>query len=100
MHFGPRSREWSGILIPTAITALTVTAVTITEKVLPRKDIAVKTEKVAQKSASEKICTEGSSSVFHPNVYAYLIDGKEALPVPGPTIEIDCTGKVSIGVFP
>ena len=100
MHFGPRSREWSGILIPIVITALTVTAVTITENVLPRKDIAVKTKKVAQKSASEKICTEGSSSVFHPNVYAYLLDGKDALPVPGPTIEIDCNGKVSIGVYP
>lgn len=100
MHFGPKSRERSGVLTPIVITAVTVTAVIITEKVFPRKDVALKTGKVAKKSASKKICTEGSSSVFHPNVYAYLINGREALPVPGPTIETDCDGKVSIGVYP
>ena len=92
--------RWSDVAIPISCAVLTVAVVTISAKILPEKrDIAGTNEKIAEKSSSSKVCSEGSSTVIHPNVYAFLLDDK-ALPVPGPTIEIDCNGKVSIGVYP
>ena len=100
MLYGPKSREWSGILIPIVITALTVTAVTITDKFWTQVvDISNQDQRVTPKDSLAKVCSEGSTTVIHENVYAFLLD-KKPLPVPGPTIEIDCNGNVSYGVYP
>ena len=94
------SPRWSDVVIPVSCAVLTVAVVTITANMLPQKrDIASKNKRIAENSSSSKVCSEGSTTVIHPNVYAFLLDDK-ALPVPGPTIEIDCNGKVSIGVYP
>ena len=92
--------RWSDVAIPISCAVLTVAVVTITAKIFPQKgDIDSKNESIPEKSSLSKVCSEETSTVIHPNVYAFLLD-KKALPVPGPTIEIDCNGNVSIGVYP
>ena len=87
--------------MPIGVAISTVAAVTITDKFWSQKiSIANADERVAEKDSLAKVCSEGSTTVIHENVYAFLLDKKEALPVPGPTIEIDCNGKVSIGIYP
>ena len=100
MQLEDLSPRWSDVAIPISCAVLTVTVVTITAKIFPlKRDIASKNERTVERSSLNKVCSEGSTTVIHPNVYAFLLDDK-ALPVPGPTIEIDCNGKVSIGVYP
>ena len=100
MQFITLPERLGGILIPIAISATTVAVVTITDMIWPEeRAIGGQKERVAGKSSSERVCSEGSSAVFHPNVYAFLLEEK-ALPVPGPTIVIDCNGKTSIGIYP
>lgn len=100
MHFSLLPERWGGVLIPISIAATTVAAVTITEKMWPQEgELAQQGEGIAKKSSSTKVCSEGSTSVIQPNVYAFLLENK-ALPVPGPTIEIDCNSNVSYGVYP
>ena len=87
--------------MPIGVAISTVAAVTITDKFWSQKiSIANEDETLAEKDSLAKVCSEGSTTVIHENVYAFLLDKKEALPVPGPTIEIDCNGKVSIGIYP
>ena len=93
--------KWIDVLIPIAVAVSTVAAVTITNKFWSQKiSIANEDERVTEKDSLAKVCSEGSTTVIHENVYAFLLDKKEALPVPGPTIEIDCNGNVSYGVYP
>ena len=100
MQLEDLSPRLSDVAIPISCAVSTVAFVTITAKIFPQKrDLASKNERIAEKRSSSKVCSEGSSTVIHPNVYAFLLDDK-ALPVPGPTIEIDCNGKVSIGIYP